>query len=211
MTPRLLVVAALLCALPASGGGVPPTPAQLDALSTIDAVPSRTLIDAVFPAGTSVAALIAIATDPARDLGVQVRALRTLPQYCPPTSCAGTVIHQALASIVDDYRAQLASAALSPRDVLRLRAAIEALGATRSGAQSDVDLLTAPALLHHPSRDVQVTAVHALRRLCSPDLCTHDACVQDANAVRTLRTGGDTQVDAAINSALQDLAQCSQP
>jgi hypothetical protein len=95
--------------------------------------------------------------------------------------------------------------------MLRLRAAVEALGATRSGLQVDVDLLTAPALLHHPSRDVQVTAVHALRNLCSPDLCSHDTCLQDANAVRALRTGADTQVDAAINLALADLARCAQP
>jgi hypothetical protein len=89
---------------------------------------------------------------------------------------------------------------------------MEALGATRSGLQADVDLLTKPpTLLHHPSRDVQVTAVHALRNLCSPDLCSQDVCLQDANAVRALRTGADTQVDAAINRALADLARCAQP
>ena len=53
--------------------------------------------------------------------------------------------------------------------------------------------------------------MHALRNLCSPDLCSHAACLQDANAVRALRTGTDTQVDAAINRALADLAHCAQP
>jgi hypothetical protein len=215
MTPRLLVFAALLCAVPASGSGVDLTPAQVDALTAIDAPPTRAVVDLAFSSGLGPSpgldALLALAGDPARDLGLQIRAIRALPQYCLPTGCAGTAVHDALAALVDGYRAQLASAALSPQDVLRLRAAIEALGATRSGLQADVDRLTAPALLHHPSRDVQVTAVHALPGLCSPDLCSHDACLQAASAVRALRTGTDTQVDAAINRALADLARCAQP
>lgn len=216
MTARLLVVAAILCAVPASGGSVDPTPAQVDVLTAIDTPPTRAVVDLVFASGPGptpgLDALLALASDPARDLGLQIRALRALPQYCLPTGCAGTTVHDALAAIVDGYRTQLAAAtALAPADVLRLRVAMEALGATQSGLQADVDLLTSPALLHHPSRDVEVTAVHALRSLCSPDLCSHDACLQDANAVRALRTGADTQVDAAINRALADLAPCAQP
>lgn len=210
MRARLLAIAALLSAFPASGGSLELSSEQVDALAPIDATPAIPQIDLAFP-GTSVDSLTAIATDPAQPLGVQIRALRMLPRYCPATGCATTAIHQTLATMVDGYRLQLSTAALSPQDVLRLRAAMEALGATRSGLQADVDLLTSAVLLHHPSRDVQVTDVHALRRLCSPDLCAHDTCVQDANAIRALRTGGDTQVDAAINAALQDLAPCSQP
>jgi hypothetical protein len=212
---RLLVLAALLCAIPATGSGIDPSPAQIDALTVVDAPPSRAVVDLAFSLGPGptpgLDALLALAGDPTQDLGLQIRALRALPQYCLPTGCAGTAVHDALARIVADYRAQLAAAALSPQDMLRLRAAMEALGATRSGLQPDVDLLTAPALLRHPSRDVQVTAVHALRNLCSPKLCSPEACMQDANAVRALRTGADTQVDAAINRALADLAPCAQP
>lgn len=215
MTRRLLVMAALLCAVPATGSGIDPTSAQIDALTVVDAPPSRALVDRAFSSGPGptpgLDALLALAGDATQDLGLQIRAMRALPQYCLPTGCARSTVHDALAAIVDRYRAQLATAALSPKDLLRLRAAIEALGATRSGLQADVDLLTAPALLHHPSRDVQVTAVHALRDLCSPDLCSRDACLQDANAIRALRTGTDTQVDAAINRALADLARCAQP
>lgn len=215
MTRRLLVMAALLCAVPATGSGIDPTSAQIDALTVVDAPPSRALVDRAFSSGPGptpgLDALLALAGDATQDLGLQIRAMRALPQYCLPTGCARSPVHDALAAIVDRYRAQLAAAALSPKDMLRLRAAIEALGATRSGLQADVDLLTAPALLRHPSRDVQVTAVHALRNLCSPDLCSRDACLQDANAVRALRTGTDTQVDAAINRALADLARCAQP
>jgi hypothetical protein len=215
MTPRLLVLAALLCAIPATGSGFAPSSAQIDALTVVDAPPSRAVVDRAFSSGPGptpgLDALLVLARGPTQDLGLQIRALRALPQYCVMTGCAGTAVHDALARIVGDYLAQLAAAALSPQDMLRLRAAMEALGATRSGQQTDVDLLTTPALLHHPSRDIQVTTVHALRSLCSPDLCSHAACMQDANAVRALRTGADTQVDAAINRALADLAPCAQP
>src|SRR5262249_6801210 len=132
---------------------------------------------------------------------------------CTPPGCpAGTAAHDTLATIVGNYQMQLTTVALAPLDVLRLRVAMEALGATQSGLQADVDLLTKPELLHHPSRDVQVTAVHALHDLCSPRLCSPGACGKASSAVSALRTSADdTQVDAAVNSALPDLAQCSQP
>jgi hypothetical protein len=215
MTPRLLVIAALLCAVPATGDSIEPTPAQVDALTVVDAPPSPAAINRAFASGPGstpgLDAVMALAGDPMQDLGVQIRALRALPPYCLP-SCAGTAVHDTLARLVAGYRDQLATAALSPQDLLRLRGAMEALGATRSGLQSDVDLLTlSPVLLHHPSRDVQVTAVRALRNLCSPALCSPDACLQGANAVRPLLTTADTQVNAAINRALADLARCAQP
>ena len=210
MRPRGLLFGALLCALPASGGSVQLSEDQIDALTSIDEAPARAQIDLAFGPSQSVPALIAIATDPSKDLGLQIRAIRTLPQYCEAANCAGAV-HDTLVSIITSYRALLPTPLLST-DVLRLRAAIEALGATHSGLRTDVDLLTNQPLLHHPSRDLQATAVHALRNLCSPDLCDHDACSEADREVRALRSGaGDTQVDAAINSALQDLAACDQP
>lgn len=214
--PGLVALAAVLCAVPATGTGtgIEPTQAQLDALTIIDAPPSRKVVDRAFSSGPGpnpgLDALLALAHDGSPDLGIQIRALRALPEYCPetPGACAGTPVHDELAMIVNDFRRRLP---LGPQDMLRLRAAMEALGATRSGQESDVDLLIDAALLRHPSRDVQVTTVHALRSLCSPDLCSHAACVKDANAVRAIRTGADTQVDAAVNRALVDLAQCAQP
>jgi hypothetical protein len=216
MTPRLLVIAALLCAVPATGGDIKPTPAQVDALTVVDPLPSPAAIDRAFASGPAptpgLDAVVALAGDSTQDLGLQIRALRALPQYCLPAGCAGTAVHDALARIFDGYRAQLEAGARSPQDLLRLRAAMEALGATRSGLQSDVDLLTlSPVLLHYPSRDVQVTAVRALRNLCSPNLCSPGVCLQGANAVRPLLTNADTQVNAAINRALSDLARCAQP
>ncbi|HEX8115383.1 MAG TPA: hypothetical protein VF516_46975 [Kofleriaceae bacterium] len=215
MRARLIVLAALLCAVPATGSDIDLTQAQVDALTVVDAPPSREDIDLAFSSSPSpnpgLDALLALAVDTSQDLGLQIRAIRALPQYCLPTGCAGSPVHDKLVVIVGDFRDQLGRGPLSPKDLLRLRAAMEALGATRSGLQDDVDLLTAQVLLQHPSRDVQVTVVHALQSLCSPDLCPHDACVQDANAVRALRTGTDTQVDAAINRALAELARCAQP
>jgi hypothetical protein len=222
MRARLIVLAALLCAVPATGSGIEVTQAQIDALTVIDAPPSRDAIDLAFSSNPGptpgLDAVLRLAIDNAQDFGLQIRAIRALPLYCPatPTGCARLPVHDALATIVGGFRDQLASGPLAPPDLLRLRAAMEALGATQSGLQSDVELLTtspttSPALLHHPSRDVQVTAVHALRNLCSPDLCSHNTCLEDANAVRALRTGADTQLDAAINRALADLAPCAQP
>jgi hypothetical protein len=219
MRARPIVLAALLCAVPATGSGIDVTQAQIDALTVIDAPPSRDVIDLTFSSNPGLTpgldAVLRLAIDNAQDFGLQIRAIRALPLYCPatPTDCARLPVHDALATIVGGFRDQLASGPLAPLDLLRLRAAMEALGATQSGLQSDVELLTKPppVLLQHPSRDVQVTAVHALRNLCSPDLCSHATCLQDTNAVRALRTGADTELDAAINRALSDLAPCAQP
>jgi hypothetical protein len=210
MRKRLALFAVLLCALPASGDNVPLSDDQVDTLTQIDAMPTRAQIDLEFGATGGLAALIALAKDPGRGLDLQIRAIRTLPQFCATGTCAGEP-HDSLSSIINGYLAALPGP-LPPSDMLRLRAAIEALGTTRSGLAGDVHQLAVSQLLRHPNRDVQVTTVHALRDLCSRGLCTRQTCTEDAAAVRALRsTTGETQLDAAINSALQDLAQCDQP
>jgi hypothetical protein len=210
MKPRLLIAAALLCTLPASGDSVQLSESQIDALTTIDTTPTRSQIDFTFGATDGLGALIAIAKDTGQRFDLQLRAIRTLPQYCAAAGCPGTA-HDALVAIINVYEAVLPGP-LAPRDMLRLRAAVEALGATRSGLATDVHLLAVAPLLRHPNRDVQVTTVHALRDLCSSGQCDRTTCTENAAAVRALRSStGDTQLDAAINSALQDLAQCDQP
>ena len=135
---------------------------------------------------------------------------------------AGFIVQRGSFRISDDNGAETIALAdlvnkpcilLSQTTAMRgtIDAAMEALGATRSGLQADVTLLAASELLHHPSRDVQVTDVRALRNLCSPNLCSPDTCQKAANAVRPLRTNADTQVDDAVNRALADLARCAQP
>lgn len=210
MKTRLAIVALLLCTLRASGSGVSPSDDQIDTLTQIDTLPTRAQLDLAFGATGSLGALIAIAKDANQGLDLQLRAIRALPLYCAMPSCSGEP-HDSLTGIVNSYLAVLPGP-LTPRDMLRLRAAIEALGAARTGLAGDVHLLAVSQLLRHPNRDVQVTTVHALRDICSRGLCDRQTCTEDAAAVRALRSStGETQLDAAINSALQDLAQCDQP
>jgi hypothetical protein len=184
-----------------------------DTLAMIDALPTRQQLD--FALGTSaVDQLLALVNDPSTALGLQIRAIRVLPSYCPDSGCASSVVHDALAELVRGYVSHMtrSAAPLAPQDLLRLRAALEALGATRSGLDSDAALFTASPqlLLHHPSRDLQAAAVRALRGVCSPDLCTREVCTASSDAVRALLgTSPTPQVRSAIISALQGLAPCS--
>lgn len=203
MKRRLLAIAAMLCALPASGGDAPPDPAVVEALTPIDGLPSKVLVDYAFRGSDAAARLSAIASDSANDPGVQIRAIRMLPLYCPQPSCATASVHDALVRLVDGYVTALRQApgiTLAPLDQLRLRTAVEALGATRSGRASDVHLVTDDprALLRHPSRDVRVTVVRALRALRS---CEAIAPLQTLNASET-----SAQVKLAIRLALQNLS-----
>jgi len=211
MTRRSLVMLVLLCALPARGNEASLSDVALDTLSMIDALPSRPQLD--FALGrTALDQLLALANDTSTDLGLQIRAIRVLPSYCVETGCAGTPVHDAIAELVRGYVSRMtrSSAPLEPPDLLRLRAALEALGDTRSGMDSDAELFTASLLLHHPSRDVQSTTVRALRSLCSPNLCSRDVCTASADAIRTLLKGSPSpQLRAAVIGALQGLAPCS--
>lgn len=210
MKRRLLVTAALLSALPASGGGATPDPAVVEALTPIDALPAKVLVDAAFQSGSGSGSdglngLLALAVDSTIDLGVQIRAIRTLPLYCPQpdASCAGTTIHDTLLALVQGYVTSLGQtppATLTPQDVLRLRAAVEALGTTRSGLASDVDVLTQEpqVLLLHASRDVRFTVVRALRDLRS---CAAIAPLQTLTMIEPR----GSQVYQAVISALQSL------
>lgn len=204
MTGRVLVFAALLCALPARGSDTPLEPAVREALTPIDAPPSKVLVDYAFRGSSAVDRLIALASDSALDAAVQIRAIRMLPQYCLMLSggCAGTAVHDALVDLVQGYLTalrQTPAITLSAPDLLRLRAAVEALGATHSAMSSDVAVLTQDprALLRHPSRDVRVTVVRALRSLRS---C---AAIEPLRMLMTSET--NTRVQPAILSALQNL------
>lgn len=193
------MLVAALCALPASGDQASLSPAVVAALTPLDTVPSRSDVDSAFTPLPALDNLIAIAHDPTADLGVALHAIRMLPLYCSDTaSClTGTPVHDALFSIIGDGVTALGQAPLAPTDLLRLRAAIEALGATRSALSGDVDLLASPTLLAHPSRDVRVTTVRALRSLNS---CQAIGALSQRNAAETVG-----QVKVAIVAALQSL------
>jgi HEAT repeat protein len=106
----------------------------------------------------------------------------------------GTPVHDGLIAFIDGFPA----AGYTAQDLLRLRAAVEALGATRSMLASDVTKLV--PLLDHGSRDVRATVVRALGSLCS------NAALGPLNAhspdERSL------QVKYAIAAAGQALGQC---
>jgi hypothetical protein len=196
---RLPVVccAVLLCALPARGDNSLLTTRTVTALTSIDAVPSTTgLNDAFSSPEAALADLQALARDPSIDLGIAIRAIRALPGYCPqmPLSCATqAAVHDTLLALITDIQALVQP---GPPDLLRLRAAVEALGMTRAVLDSDVDVLL--PLLAHGSRDVRATVVKALRTSCK--------ATPALKALRLSET--NPQVQFAILSALQDLEHC---
>jgi len=203
MKPGLVIAAALLCALPARGESPAPSAYAIDALTQIDGLPTAaSLADAFAPApALDDLVVLALNADRTVDVGVQLRAIHALPTFCPAglanrAACgAGTVVHDTLIQIIDvQQRSQHA-----PQDVLALRAAVEALGATRSGLGSDVTELI--PLLGDGSRDVRATVARAL----------HDICNMQAKAPLQARYSMEPvlQVRLEISNAIQDLGQCA--
>jgi hypothetical protein len=193
----VLAAAVVLCTLPAEGDLAEVPDEVVDALTQIDTTPSKAALNAMFP--TPQAALDnlrQIALD-ASDLGVQLRAIRALPAYCPaiPQPCGGTPLHDTLRALIADY----GRSKHEPQDIMRMRAAAEALGATRSGLSVDVVLLQ--PLLDDPSRDVRATVVRALRNICNGDAITPLSSHYQAEKTE--------QVKLEIYAALRDLLQCT--
>jgi hypothetical protein len=184
--------------LPARGDNSLLTTRTITALTSIDSVPSIAGLNDTF--SSPEAALLdlqALARDPSIDPGIAIRAIRALPGYCPPApqSCATGAVHETLIRLITDFPATPQSGA----PVLRLRAAVEALGMTRAVLDADVDLML-PLLKHH-SRDVRATVVRALRTSCN---------AKATAALKTLGVNEPTmQVQFAILSALRDLERCA--
>jgi hypothetical protein len=196
----LISCAVLLCALPADGDTtVALAPAAIDVLTSIDAMPTQAALYDAFGAPPLLPdnPLLTIARDPTADLGVVLRAIRTLPLYCPPVpgACGNTTVHDELVALVESFRTSQGT----PLDLLRLRAAVEALGATHSGLATDVTELL--SLFGNASRDMRVTVVRALRNLCN------------STAIEPLRQFLSNeqvrQVQLAISAAVQDLSRCT--
>jgi hypothetical protein len=189
--PALLV---LLCALPVQGS-VPLDTRILHGLTPIDSVPTKEDLADVFRNADPVTELAAIATDADADLGVQLRAIRALAQYCD--QCQNALPHAVLVEVIQG----VAPGDHSGSAILRLRAGIEALGAAKSGNTGDVPLLV--PFLDSSSRDIRVATARALRDLC------------DTRAIVPLRARYQeetvAQVRLAISAALRDLGNCSVP
>lgn len=198
MKARGLIVACLLATLPAQGEDLMLSERAIHALTPIDSVPSKEALIALLP--NPIIQLEEIARSSTMDFGVRLRAIRALPHFCSATCGSDDPaledpVHRAIVGVLEAINL----ADTSGREVLRLRAAIEALGQTRSNLQSDVGRLV--PFLDHESRDIRVASARALRDLCN----TH--------AIAPLRARYQqepiAQVRLAISAALRDLGQCS--
>lgn len=200
----LLLVA--LCALPVQGDALIEglSAAELHALTPIDTLPTRAALDGVLQAPDPpqrILRLKEIAMSPTIDFGVRLRAIRALPHYCG-TMCrsdgiaTGDPAHLSVRKVFEG----LDTSDHSGQAILRLRATIEALGATRSGLSQDVAVIV--PFLDYSSRDIRVTAARALRDLCNPlALVPLRARYQQEQV---------DQVRLAISTALRDLGTCGQ-
>jgi hypothetical protein len=198
MRLALVSCAAVLCTLPAYGEPTTLPQSVVNALTPIDSVPSKSALNDAFPPQAALENLLSIALDRTNDLGIELRAIRALPSYCPPITqpCGpGTVVHDSLVALVVSEQA----AQRTPKDVLRLRAAVEALGQTRTGLASDVDTLM--PLMASGSRDLRATVVRALLNVCNMQAI--------APLNKSYVTERVAQVKAEIYAAIQDLRQCS--
>lgn len=142
------------------------------------------------------------AQDPNIDPWIAIRATRTLADYCPsgPSACA------VAATVHDTLHAMIATLAQRPttslgvqagQRQLRLRAAVEAMGASRLVTEGDVDLLL--ALLVSPSRDLRAAVVRTLGTSCSRLVRDKLHSLAETNP----------QVKAEIYAAILALTQCA--
>lgn len=197
-----LVAILAVCALPARGD-VQIGTGVLNVLTSIDSLPSRSELETAFsrqdPPVLPLDGLEAIIFDDAAPLppdqqGVQLRAIRSLPQFCT-ASCQNDQAHALLERVISDYNDP--GKPRGPRETLRARAAIEALGVAK--VVDDRTILE--PFLNNSSRDLRVAAAKALRDLCNTE------------AIPALRARLTTelvpQVKGAISAALRDLAACS--
>ncbi len=200
--------AALIFVTIAHGTESPPLPqGVLDTLGALDSAPTTVELNAAFmgSASTTAQSLATITADTTNDIGVRLRAIHALGQYCPlpgdPPPCADTdPSHVALTDLITTLGGENLQAN-GGSDLLLLRAAIETLGPL----QVSTDAPALVTLLDHPSRDIRASTANALRDLCNTDQATTDA-------LRT-RLGHETvdQVKLAITDALSVLGECTPP
>lgn len=138
----------------------------LHALTTIDVGPSKAELAAVLgaPPADALALLTSYATD-SDDDGLPIRAIRAIPSFCDGelAACHAAIV----AAIVAAAGNSTDPGTLGAQQQLRIRAAIEALGAIRAPDPSDVPRLL--GYLQSISRDLRVAAARALGDLCDPD------------------------------------------
>ena len=190
----LVIVACVVVAL-ATSGAHPLTSSATDALTAFGEVTTRRQLDLHLGPDTF-EHVAEVARDPSADFGMRLRAIGALPLFCVPRPCAGTPPHL----VARDLLAR-DPVSTDGRQVLRVRAAVEAIGLMRSGALDDAAAVS--SLLNDPSRDVRAAAAHALANLC------------DTTALPALRARYTSeqvdQVRVAISNALRTFDTCVGP
>jgi len=193
MRRQALVLALLAFAATAHGTSVVLSMQQQNTLTPIDSVPTTSELDALFPdAGSALDGLALIAQDSTTDVGIRIRALHALTQYCAAPCADGDPAHQALVQFIVNNQTD----ATGTTSVM-LRSAIEALGPQRVAT----DLTLLEGLLDHPSRDIRAATAHALRDLCNTN------AILDLRIRESIET--TDQVRLAISEALRVLGQPS--
>ncbi len=200
--------AALLLVAFAHRPPAPPVPQRvMDTLGALDSAPTTVELNAAFmgSASSTAQSLAMISGDSTNDIGVRLRAIHALGQYCPlpgdPPPCTGTdPSHLALTDLITTLGAENLQVN-GGSDLLLLRAAIETLGPLQ--VSGDAMALVNAQLLDHPSRDIRASTANALRDLCDP---------AGIVPLRT-RLGFETvdQVKLAITDALSVLGECTPP
>ncbi len=129
--------------------------------------------------------------DDSDDTGVKLRDVRALTQYCK-TPCGAHEAHDTLVTLIGTPKIRDSRAG---RDLLVLRATIEAIGVLRVVD----DMNTLLPFLQHPSRDIRAASAHALRDLGNTQAIT---------PLRTRYLVEDVpQVQNALSDALRVLGQ----
>lgn len=186
-----IVLAIALVAIPALGHEGAPSTHIVHTLTTIDSIPTKEALTSALGATNELAALRQFALDPSIDFGMRLRAVRAMPHFCQnPQAC-----HEAILAVFADVET---SGDPQGRKILRLRAAIEALGVARLDLPGDLQLLQ--SYLNNPSRDLRATAARALRELCNP------LALESLKARYVVDPSA--QVKAAIDDAIHALEQC---
>ncbi len=191
-TPFVVVMIALAAGSAVANLAQLPQPV-INALTPIDSLPSSEQIDAVHGGSEeALANLQAIALAEAGvDVGVRLRAVRALTQYCT-APCGSHQVHATLVTVATTPRYR---DALRGSDLLVLRAAIEAIGILR--VPGDVNVLIPQ--LDHPNRDIRAATAHALRDLGNTQAILPLRARYQAEQV--------DQVRIAISDALRVLGQ----
>jgi HEAT repeat protein len=164
---KVALATVLVAAAVAIATGEPTPGPDTWVLTTIDQVPTKGQLDTVLTVPMHpppVQQLLDFARDDSEDVGVRLRAIAALSNYCSASPCPDMdPVHAALTELINGN-----ASAHSGSGLLLLRAAIEADGPLK--VSNDLGILG--PLLDHPSRDIRAATARALGQLCNSNAIT---------------------------------------